>query len=52
MSCALLLGYGALHGEDLTDTGEIEIVVEAGRGPERALFDATMGQRGGAILLN
>ena len=36
----------ALDGEDLTDAGKVEVVVEAGRGPNRALLDAAMGQGG------
>jgi len=41
-----LVGHAALDGEHLTDAGEVEIVVETGGGPDRALFDAAMGQGG------
>jgi hypothetical protein len=40
----LLVDGRALNREDLADAGKVEVVVEAGGGPDRALFDAAMGQ--------
>ena len=42
----LLLDGVALDDEGVADTGKIEVVVEAGGRPDRALFDAAMGQGG------
>jgi hypothetical protein len=42
----LLPGHLTLDGEDLSDAGEVEIVVEAGGGPDGTLFDAAVGQVG------
>jgi len=36
----------ALNDNGLTDTRKREVVVETGGGPDRALFDAAMGQGG------
>jgi hypothetical protein len=41
-----LVGHAALDGEHLTDAGAVEIVVETGRGPDRAWLDAALGQGG------
>ena len=39
-----LLDGGTRDHEDLANAGKVEEVVEAGGGPDRALFDAAMGQ--------
>ena len=45
-SLAGLLHQGvAFDDKDLTDAWKVEVIIEAGGGPDRALFDATMGQR-------
>ena len=36
----------AFDDEGLADARKVEVVVEAGGGPDRALFDAAMGQGG------
>ncbi len=42
----LFLNALAFDGEHLADARKVEVVVEAGGGPDRALLDATMGQGG------